>query len=55
MPVGPIKHEVVVHDYYRVETRDGKHRWLAVPAGTPTKVVATPARPTPRATVLAAA
>jgi hypothetical protein len=45
----PIMHRVVTHDYYAVQTEGGKHEWLAVPAGTPTKIVKTPAHPVPTA------
>jgi hypothetical protein len=51
----PIMHHVVTHDYYRVQTESGKRQWLAVPAGTPTKLVTTPERARPVARLAAAA
>lgn len=41
METVPIKHSAVRHDYYRVETRGGERRWLAVPLGTPARIVST--------------
>lgn len=42
-----MKFPSAIHDYYSVETKEGERAWLAVPRGTPAKLVTTPTRPLP--------